>query len=122
LLSFVGGHDVVALLPTGFGKSLIFQLAPLVVKELAKANASNANPIVVVVSPLVALMEDQVKEILIIISDVLGDIDGDLQYDSERYLTDQDLYYSNYFDNVDDDVEDALMSRVSSSESEQNIW
>ena len=41
LLSFVGGHDVVALFPTGFGKSLIFQLAPLVVKELAKANASD---------------------------------------------------------------------------------
>ena len=58
---------------------MIFQLAPLVVKELAKANASNANPIVVVVSPLVALMEDQVNEILIIISDVFGDIDGDLQ-------------------------------------------
>jgi hypothetical protein len=33
LLSFVGGHDVVALLPTGFGKSLIFQLTPLVVNE-----------------------------------------------------------------------------------------
>ena len=65
---------------------------------------------------------DNAKEILIIISDVFGDIDCDLQYDSGRYLTDQDLYYSNYFDNVDDDVEDALMSRVSSSESEQNIW
>ena len=65
---------------------------------------------------------DHAKEILIIISDVFGDIDGDLQYDSESYLTDPDLYYSNYFDNVDDDVEDALMSRVSSSESEQNIW
>ena len=58
-------------------------------------------------------------QILIIVSDVFWDIDGDLQYDSERYLTDPDLYYSNYFDNVDDDVEDALMSRVSSSESEQ---
>ena len=46
---------------------------------------SNANPIVVVVSPLVALMVDQVKEILIIISDVFGDIDGDLQYDSEVF-------------------------------------
>ena len=27
LLSLVGGHDVVDVLPTGFGKSLIFQLA-----------------------------------------------------------------------------------------------
>ena len=44
LLSCAGGHDVVALHPTGFGKSSIFQLAPLVVKELAKANASDAKP------------------------------------------------------------------------------
>ena len=41
LLSSVGVHDVVAPLPTGFGNSLIFQLAPLEVKELAKANASD---------------------------------------------------------------------------------
>ena len=45
LLSFVGSHDVLALLPTGFGNSLIFQLRQLavtvVVKELAKANASD---------------------------------------------------------------------------------
>ena len=39
----------------------------------------------------------------------------------QRSLTDPDIYYSSYFDNVDDDVEDALMSRVSSSESEQWI-
>ena len=64
---------------------------------------------------------DHAKEILIIISDVFGDIDGDLQYDSERYLTDPDLYFSHYFDdNVDDDdVDEALTSHVSSSESEQ---
>uniref|UniRef100_A0A8C9YG94 PDZ domain-containing protein n=1 Tax=Sander lucioperca TaxID=283035 RepID=A0A8C9YG94_SANLU len=42
LLSFVGGHDVVALLPTGFEKSLIFQLAPLVVKEWLRRVASDA--------------------------------------------------------------------------------
>ena len=42
MLSFVGGQDVVALLPTGFGKSLIFQLAPLVVKEFAKAKNNDA--------------------------------------------------------------------------------
>ena len=35
MLSFVDGHDVVAPLPAGFGKSLIFQLALLVVKDLA---------------------------------------------------------------------------------------
>ena len=49
----------------------------------------------------------------------LGILMGILQYHSERYLTDPNLYYSNYFDNVDDDVEDALISRVSSSETEQ---
>ena len=61
------------------------------------------------------------KPDFIIISDVLGNIDGDLQYDSERYLTDPDLYFSHYFDdNVDDDdVDEALTSHVSSSESEQ---
>ena len=37
-------------------------MAVLVVNELAKANDRDAKPIVVVVSPLVALMEDQVKE------------------------------------------------------------
>lgn len=64
---------------------------------------------------------DHAKEIVIIISDVFGDTDVDLQYHSEGYLTDPDLYYINYFNNDDDDdvVEDALRSHVSSSESEQ---
>lgn len=61
LRNFMEGKDVFGLLPTGFGKSLIYQLAPLVAKKLGKPNA-NANPVVVVVSPLLALIEDQIKE------------------------------------------------------------
>ena len=58
LKAFVEKEDVFAVLPTGFGKSLIYQLAPLVGKKLGLAE----NPVVVVVSPLVALMKDQVRE------------------------------------------------------------
>lgn len=41
-----------------YGKSVICQLAPLVDKLMRLSE----NPLVVVVSPLIALMEDQVKE------------------------------------------------------------
>ncbi len=55
---FLGGKDVSALLPTGFGKSLIYQLAPLIVKKIGRIQ----NPIGIVVSPLIALIDDQIKE------------------------------------------------------------
>ena len=47
--SVLDGHDVLAVLPTGGGKSLCFQFPALV-----------KNGLVVVVSPLIALMKDQV--------------------------------------------------------------
>lgn len=57
LHSFICKKDVFVNLPTGFGKSLIFQMVPLVVKEMGICT----NPIVIVVSPLVTLMREQVK-------------------------------------------------------------
>lgn len=58
LKTFLLKKDIFATLPIGFGKSLIYQLAPLVAKEMKP----NENPVVVLVSPLLALMEQQVIE------------------------------------------------------------
>ena len=57
LKAFIGGDDVLGVLPTGFGKSFIYQLAPLVLEAMGSPGA-----IVIVVSPLLARMEDQRKE------------------------------------------------------------
>ena len=57
------GKDVFVNLPTGFGKSLIFQSFPLVVDclRLERGRCIVEHSIVVVVSPLVSLMKDQVN-------------------------------------------------------------
>ena len=59
--AFVDRKDVFAVLPTGFGKSLIYQLTPMVAKKMGR----NENPVVIVVSPLVALMECFIITLLI---------------------------------------------------------
>lgn len=50
MLRFIRGEDVMAILPTGFGKSVTFQIPALIGPGLT-----------LVVSPLVALMRDQVQ-------------------------------------------------------------
>jgi len=48
--SILDGRDVLGVMPTGYGKSLCFQLPPLITHELS-----------IVISPLIALMDDQVS-------------------------------------------------------------
>ena len=59
LEKLVNGEDVFVIQPTGSGKSLIFQSAPIV-SDLVKP-LPNAKSIAIVISPLVSLMEDQVQ-------------------------------------------------------------
>src|SRR5271157_37418 len=52
LAATLGGKDVLAVMPTGSGKSICFQLPPIVRRSLT-----------LVVSPLIALMRDQVAQL-----------------------------------------------------------
>lgn len=56
MVKFVGGKDVFVVLPTGFGKSLIYACIPLAFDILLATNKS----MVVVITPLTAIMKDQV--------------------------------------------------------------
>ena len=53
------GKDVFGIMPTGFGKSLIFQLFP----RLAKAALTLQNSTIIVISPLISIMRDQVEQL-----------------------------------------------------------
>ena len=55
-------RDVFRILPTGFGKSLIFQLLPCLLKDLWKLD----HACVLVVTPLVSIMKDQVEELILL--------------------------------------------------------
>ena len=57
------GRDVFVWLPTGFGKSLCFQALPFAMDHKLGLVGSRRSSAVLVVSPLVALMVDQVKSL-----------------------------------------------------------
>ena len=59
--SFIQKNDVLAVLPTGFGKTLCFACIPGVMDVLLPTISGS---IIVVISPLTALMENQVINIL----------------------------------------------------------
>ena len=51
-------RGLIAILPTGFGNSLIFQLFPRLINALQR----NAVSKIIVITPLVAIMKDQVEQ------------------------------------------------------------
>jgi Werner syndrome ATP-dependent helicase len=52
ILNIIKGYDVIGILPTGFGKSICYQLPYLYMKKN-----------IIVISPLLALMEDQARQL-----------------------------------------------------------
>ena len=60
--AFVSGHDIFVSLPTGSGKSLCFALLPSEFDRMWGLTETTAS-IVIVVSPLISLMQDQVKSL-----------------------------------------------------------
>ena len=56
-------RDVLAVLPTGFGKSLIYQSLGFIV-DFLRTDSDSQHAAIVVVSPLNALMQDQVEMLM----------------------------------------------------------
>ena len=54
--------DLLAVLPTGYGKSLVFQVLPRLLKE-RDIDICTSVSVVIVVSPLNALMQDQIAKL-----------------------------------------------------------
>ena len=57
------GQDVFVNLPTGFGKSVIFQAAPFCWDFLRQIQAGSPSSIAIVISSLSALMKDQLNSL-----------------------------------------------------------
>ena len=66
LYCFISGEDVFVNLPTGYGKSLIFHMAPLNhtwMHQNVSPDLWAKEPILLVISPLLALMQNQVQKL-----------------------------------------------------------
>ena len=77
IVEFVRGCDVFVSLPTGYGKSLIYGLLPIVVERLRRR--PNKTTMALVISPLSALMPDQKSRFIPkgISAEFLGELQDD---------------------------------------------
>ena len=66
LFNFIYRRDVFSILPTGSGKSLIFQIAPsIAVKLKSKGYNFPENPILIIICPLNALIDSHIRELCV---------------------------------------------------------
>ena len=79
--SFLEGRDVFTSMPTGSGKSLCYCLLPKVFDILRGSNSVETQSVVIVVSPLVALMKDQVRQMTErnMRAVYVGDVDSEIE-------------------------------------------
>ena len=59
ITNILSGFDTLAILPTSYGKSMIYQMLPQVFRQIK----NHENPVLVVISPLKSLIKDQIAEI-----------------------------------------------------------
>jgi ATP-dependent DNA helicase RecQ len=63
LQSFYEHKDTICLLPTGFGKSLIYQLTPYIAAVRAGYNVDQTKDVTIVLTPLNAIIKEQVLKL-----------------------------------------------------------
>jgi superfamily II DNA helicase RecQ len=63
LEAIYNNKDTVAILPTGYGKSLIYQLLPPLLSKRRSTLSDVEKAVVLVISPLNSLIDDQIKKI-----------------------------------------------------------
>ena len=56
-------RDTVAILPTGYGKSLLYQLLPPLLSKRIGTKSDVEKAVVLVISPLNSLIDEQIKKI-----------------------------------------------------------
>ena len=68
VVELLRGRDTFVSLPTGYGKSLIYQVLPVyateILSRIPRLLRDEFHPLVVVLSPLVSLMQDQAKHLM----------------------------------------------------------